>query len=220
MRAREIVQWSLPLVLAAGCAASEELDRSTAALACFHTDSQIACVAPPADGPEADELRTKIEDFYPSACFDGDHDADGVPDFLDLEFLAAHAAGGEDDREGANRALGCPRCNRGPGTAGDFRLRIDGEVGELDRGKVYLAEGDVLTVPTPEGLLRIVVTAETRLEDGAAAPGAEIRVEGTFDLDGALIASRLDVLCAAPGAVPDDEVPEDAEPADPSNEIE
>lgn len=59
------------------------------------------------------------------------------------------------------------------------------------------------------------MSAATEIDDGIPAPGAEIRAEGRLDEDGALVAERLETLCAAPPAVPDGEVPPDAEPVEP-----
>jgi len=62
---------------------------------CFFTDSAVYC-APTPDGPDA-EMRTRVEDFYPSACTDGDNDHDGVPDFLDYDDDDDHGDGHGDD---------------------------------------------------------------------------------------------------------------------------
>src|SRR5205085_7936411 len=97
----------------------------------------------------------------------------GTPDFLDIDFIGSQTSIPRDD-------LRCPRCNRGPGTQNDFRLRRSGNTAELDRGKVYVRAGDELTVPTPDGALTIVITASTQLDDGQPTPGAEIRAEGTI----------------------------------------
>jgi hypothetical protein len=189
-----------------GCTSPESTSTTTAALQCFHGENAVTCK--PASGSL--EERTKVEDFYPSACFDGDADQDGTPDFLDLDFLGsaeAEAAVARDD-------LRCPRCNRGPGTQNDFRLRIEGTSAELDRGKVYVRAGNQLMVPTPEGVLEIAITATTRIDDGEPAPGAEIRVEGTI-VNGVLEATRLKVLCPAPAAMPPGETPPDTDEPQP-----
>jgi hypothetical protein len=194
--------------LAAGCVASPDTATAGRALTCFHADHAVMCA--PGPGTLGDAARIKVEDFYPSACFDGDADGDGVPDFLDLDFLGSPEAA-EPVRDDAR----CPRCNRGPGTQNDFRLRVLGDAGELDRGKVYATDGaGRLTVPTPDGVLTVVVTAETRVDDGEPAPGAEIRAEGTI-VAGELVATRLKLLCGAPAALPPAEVPPEAEPVEP-----
>lgn len=196
-----------------GCMADTDATSSAdSALTCFHTSSSVACAKGGGQGGDAE--RTKVEDFYPSACLDGDADADGTPDFLDLDFLGTDAAAqpvGRDD-------LRCPRCNRGPGTQNDFRLRIEGSNGELDRGKVFSRSGGLLTIPTPQGALPIVITSQTRIEDGDPAPGAEIRVEGTV-ANGELTATSLKVLCPAPAPLAPADVPPEAEPTDPGAPI-
>jgi hypothetical protein len=192
----------LCIVVLFGCTttADEPTSSATSELQCFHTPSSIACMS----GSSDDVDRTKIEDFYPSACFDGDADADGTPDFLDIDFIGSQTPIARDD-------LRCPRCNRGPGTQNDFRLRTNATTAELDRGKVYVRTGDQLVVPTPDGALTIAITAATRIDDGEPAPGAEIRVEGTI-VNGVVEATRVKVLCPAPAALPPDDVPPDAEP--------
>ena len=193
-----------------GCTAGEDTTSTTeASLQCFHTQSSVNCVQLSGSGGTLD--RTKVEDFYPSACFDGDADSDGTPDFLDIDFIGTTTEQVRDD-------LRCPRCNRGPGTQNDFRLEVAGDVAELDRGKVYVRAGDQLTVPTPQGALTIAITANTVVEDGEPAPGAEIRVEGTI-VNGVLEAARLEVLCPAPLALPPEDVPPDAEPTEPGEPI-
>lgn len=196
---------TLPFVLMTACATqTDPVGVRSHAIICFHTKQAVLC-APTPGGP-SDALRVKIEDFYPSACLDGDADGDGIADFLDIDFIGTETGAIEADD------LRCPKCNRGPGTQNDFRLELRGDEAELARGKVYVAEPGVLTVPTNEGPLTIVVTAETRIEDGDPAPGAEIRAEGTIADDGSLVATRLEVLCPAPAAMPPEEVPPEAEP--------
>jgi hypothetical protein len=46
---------------------------------CYFGDSAIHC------GPADDDARVRVDDFYPSACLDGDHDRDRVPDFMDMD---------------------------------------------------------------------------------------------------------------------------------------
>jgi hypothetical protein len=194
------------------CSSSEDISTSESALACFHGSTQIACKT--VSGTDAE--RTKVEDFYPSACFDGDADLDGIPDYLDLDFIDSDDA----DEPAERDDLRCPKCNRGPGTQNDFRLRIEGSAGELQRGKVYVRGAGELTIPTPDGVLTVSVTAGTRIDDGDPDPGAEIRVEGTVE-NGVLEATRLKVLCPAPPALPPEDMPPDAQPPrpDPSGPI-
>lgn len=176
--------------------------------ACFTTDTGIVCVEPDSD-EERDELRIKVEDFYPSACFDGDHDSDGTPDFLDVDFLAS-----EFDADVEEDELRCPRCNRGPGTQNDFRLEVSGDLVELDRGKIFVGDDTTVEVPTIDGILTVHITDQTELDldHGPMGPGAEIRVHGTVDGISSIAADELRVLCPGPVAIDDDEVPPDAEP--------
>ncbi len=169
---------------------------------CYFGEGAIYC------GPADDDSRVRVEDFYPSACLDGDHDRDGVPDFMDMD-----DSGGEYDDD-----YRCRTCNRGPGEQGDFRFEVDGDEAKLDRGMVYVYdhELDSLIVPTPHGeSLTIMITYDTRIDDGYPAPGAEIRAEGEIDEDGVLWADRLKVLCDAPEAVDPDDVPPECEAVNP-----
>lgn len=193
-------------------ACSDDVSTSESTLTCFHGSTQIACKTTSG----APEERTKVEDFYPSACFDGDADLDGTPDFLDLDFLGSDAA----DAPVARDDLRCPKCNRGPGTQNDFRLRVEGSAGELRRGKVFVRNGGELAIPTPDGVLAVSITAATEIKDGEPDPGAEIRVDGTI-AGGVLEATRLTVLCPAPAALPPGDMPPDAQPPrpDPSSPI-
>jgi Domain of unknown function (DUF5666) len=204
---------ALSTLFSAACMAdSASTSSSTSALTCFHTASSVVCAQ--GVSKAADSARTKVEDFYPSACFDGDADADGTPDFLDLDFLGSASA----SEPAESDELRCPRCNRGPGTQNDFRLRIEGSAGELERGKVFARSGGILTVPTPDGALPVAITSETRIEDGDPAPGAEIRVEGVVE-NGGLTATSIKVLCPAPAPLAPEDVPPDATPTQPGPPI-
>ena len=170
--------------------------------ACYFGERAIHC------GPADGDSRVRVEDFYPSACVDGDHDRDGVPDFMDMD---DHGGDFDDDHR-------CRTCNRGPGAGGDFRFEVDGDEAKLDRGMVHVYDHDAdsLIVPTPHGeALTIMLTSYTRVDDGYPAPGAEVRAEGEIDEDGVLWADRLVVLCDAPDAVDPDDVPADCEAVDP-----
>jgi hypothetical protein len=174
--------------------------------ACFFSDSAVYCA--PTDWAEGDDLRVRVEDFYPSACVDDDADGDRVPDFLDLD-----GDGGDFDDD-----LRCGECDRGPGESGDFRFEVDGDEAKLDRGTVYLYDADEgsLTVPAPHGeALTIQLAYAERIEDGLPTPGSEIRAEGEIDEDGVLWAERVKVLCAAPDPLPPEDVPPDCEAVDP-----
>jgi hypothetical protein len=250
--------------------------------ACFFTESAILCAPDPdwsdGDGDQGSDLRTRVEDFYPSACADHDGDHDGIPDFMDIEDDSDgdddgrgdddddHGKdagpgddddggpgddddgngddddgngddddGGPDDDDGGHGDdddedgghgdggkvddhLRCHACNRGPGNSGDFRLELDGDEAKLDRGRVYLVDGNQLVVPTPDGALTIVLSAGTRIDDGYPTPGAEIRAEGTMSASGELLAERVRVLCRAPAAMPPDQVPPGSEPVNPPDE--
>ena len=169
---------------------------------CYFGESAIHC------GPADDDARVRVDDFYPSACLDGDHDRDRVPDFMDMD-----DPGG--DYDGDHR---CRSCNRGPGQQGDFRFEVRGDEARLDRGMVYVYDRDLdsLIVPTPHGgSLTVMISSDTRIDDGYPAPGAEIRAEGEIDEDGVLWAERLEVLCRAPEAVSPGDVPPECEAVDP-----
>lgn len=185
---------------APGTDPGSSISTSTSSLAVFHTRSALKV-----GRSDSERVRIKIEDYYPAACFDSDDDHDGVPDSVDACPPAS------DDSSG----LRCKRCNRGPGTQGDLRLRIRGSEGELQRGRVLARNGSELTVPTPDGALTIRIEADTRIDDGEPNPGAEIRVEGRIEGTGGarvLVAERLKVLCPAPAAIPEEEVPAEATP--------
>jgi hypothetical protein len=169
---------------------------------CYFGESAIHC------GPADDDARVRVDDFYPSACLDGDHDRDRVPDFMDMD-----DPGGDVDDDHR-----CRSCNRGPGQQGDFRFEVRGDQARLDRGMVHVYDHDLdsLIVPTPHGgSLTIMISSDTRIDDGYPAPGAEIRAEGEIDEDGVLWADRLEVLCTAPEAVSPEDVPPECEAVDP-----
>jgi hypothetical protein len=222
--------------------------------ACFFTESAVLCAPDPdwsdSDGDQGSDLRTRVEDFYPSACADHDGDQDGIPDFMDIEDEGHGDGRGDDDDDHGKDAgpgddddgghgdgddgdgghgghghdgkvddhLRCHACNRGPGNSGDFRLELDGDEAKLDRGRVYLVNGNELVVPTPDGALTIVLSAGTRIDDGDPTPGAEIRAEGTMSASGELLAERVRVLCRAPAAMPPHQVPPGSEPVNPPAE--
>jgi hypothetical protein len=110
----------------------------------------------------------------------------------------------------------CRVFNRGPGESGDFRFEVDGSEAKLDRGKVYLRQGQVLIVPSPYGpSVKILLAESTEIDDGKPMPGAEIRAEGWMRDDGVVEADRVKTLCRAPIAIPQDDIPPEAEPVDP-----
>ena len=152
----------------------------------------------------------------PGGADDGGADDDGADDD------GADDDGADDDGHGGDGKvddhLRCHACNRGPGTSGDFRLEVDGDGAKLDRGRVYLVEGNEIVVPTPDGALTIILSPDTRIDDGYPAPGAEIRAEGTMSPAGELHAERIRVLCRAPAPMPPDQVPPDSEPVTPPAE--
>jgi len=86
-------------------------------------------------------------------------------------------------------------CNRGPGTSGDFRLRVedDGRA-ELDRGAVLSFAGGMLTIDAPSGPLTVIVDALTEV-DGSLDMAEEVRVRGTMQADGSILADEVRVLC-------------------------
>ena len=204
---------TLTLVTACGLSSSEDtIDTGTAALACFHAAGTVLCAdmahetATPDEVRVDERLRQRVEDFYPSACLDGDADEDRIPDFLELD---------DPNAEGDETELRCARCNRGPGTQNDFRLRIEGREAELERGKVLADQGDTLLVPTPDGTLAIRLDEGTEHKDGEPSPGSEIRVRGSISDAGEFIADQVEVLCPGPAALPIEDVPPEAEPIEP-----
>jgi hypothetical protein len=201
-----IRRWLWCAVVIAGCQGGST---PPAKLAVFHTAEDVRTVR--VDGSDGG-LRQRVEDFYPAACFDHDDDGDGLPSVLDPD-----EANDGDSNDGGDD-LACRRCNRGPGTQGDFRLEVEGGEAELDRGRVSARHGAELTVPTPDGALVVLLTDETELEDGDPTPGAEVRARGTLDGAGRLVAERLKVLCPGPGAVPVDQVPPEAPPVEPGGD--
>lgn len=90
-------------------------------------------------------------------------------------------------------------CNRGPGTAGDFRLRIDDDEAEIHRGTVLSASGDFLEVGDPDGDPSVVVDISQAEEiEGSPDVGDEVRVEGVQQTDGSILAEEVKVLCPHP----------------------
>jgi hypothetical protein len=205
----------------------------------FHTASAVRAVRE--DDIERTRFRTRIDDFFPAACVDRDDDDDGIPNTHDHHSRGRDhdddddRDGGvddDDDRDGGvdedggrdggddltpiERSHRCHRCNRGPGESGDFRLEIRGDEARLDRGTAVAASDGALSVASPDGAIRVLITAATEVRAGTPAPGAEIRVEGAASRDAAnaltITATRLEVLCAAPAPMPEDEVPAEAQP--------
>lgn len=174
----------------------------------MHTRSAI--LAAPVDGTNTTDIRTRVDSFYPSVCLDVDEDGDGVPDTLDVR----HSGEDSDDSAGNDVDHRCQPCNRGPGKAGDFRLRVEGQDAELDRGRVFTRAGDgTLTVPSPDGAITITVPAGIRVDDGVPSPGSDIRVKGVVG-DGvrSIVATEVKVLCQGPQPVDDDQVPPGSQP--------
>lgn len=148
-----------------------------------------------------------------------DHGGDGgVDDGEGHDEGDDHSDGGEAEEEhhgDDDDAVRCQRCNRGPGTAGEFRLEIRDAQARLGRGTVFARTGDVLTVSAPNGFINVTINAETDVRDGEPAPGAEIEVRGTVQEAAgetlSILADEVRVLCPSPGVVPDESVPGDAQ---------
>ena len=95
-------------------------------------------------------------------------------------------------------------CNSGPGTAGEFRLEIEGLQVEIDSGTVLSFATSTLTIDAPDLVSDIVVNVSGADVEGdlAAAAAAlasgstvEVRVEGTLQADGSVLADEVKVLC-------------------------
>ncbi len=89
-------------------------------------------------------------------------------------------------------------CNRGPGQAGDFRLKIEDNEAEIHRGTVLSASGDVLEVGDPDGDPSITVDISGAEIEGTPDVGDEVRVEGVQQTDGTILAEEVEVLCPHP----------------------
>ncbi len=202
MRSALILIGLLPV--ACGQGGPESPAQVAGAVVVLHTPTEILTV-PAGDWADDSPLRAEVEASFPAACVDLDDDGDGVPNVVDVDRA-------DDDAEDRVEHE-CHRCNRGPGSAGDFRLRIDGTDARIDRGMVIARAADgTLTVPSPDGAITIVVTSATRIDGGEPTPGSEIRVEGTLTGPNAITATQVEVLCAGPTPLDPSEVPPEAEP--------
>ncbi|HKA91169.1 MAG TPA: DUF5666 domain-containing protein [Haliangiales bacterium] len=190
------------LPLACGQSGPSSPGQVRGAMVVLHTRTNI--LTAPAGNWSADSpLRARVEASFPSACVDLDDDDDGVPNVVDVDHVDDAADVVEDQ---------CHRCNRGPGEAGDFRLRVEGTDVRLDRGVVLARAADgTLTVPSLGGRITILVTPATQVE-GVPTPGSEIRAEGTLTGTNAFTATRLEVLCPGPAPLNPADVPPEAEP--------
>jgi hypothetical protein len=187
---------------------SSELGLGAHGVAVFALNNRVVTV-PVTDWSQ--DFRTKVEDYYPSACFDRDDNHNGLPSTFEAEGAEDDSDGGthaEDEADadaGEHSGLRCQRCNRGPGTQGDFRLRLEGQNAELARGRVLSVQADSFTVPSPDGDITVQFDAATQFDDGTPTPGAEIRAEGVVSTGTrTFLATRIKVLCPGPATLPDD----------------
>lgn len=174
-------------------------------LALFHTSS--ALMVAHVEATDGGEVKTRVDNIFPSACFDRDDNDDGIPDSLQdsdakLVGMSSQSLNGKDGPsdggvevpesgggskgdqasdggEKEDTEHGCKRCNRGPGQQGDFRFEVSGTAGKLGRGRVYTSVNGTLTIPSSLGNITVVITSSTRVDDGVPAPGSEIQAEGT-----------------------------------------
>ena len=205
-------QTKLALVCLAGIAACGQSQdgaspgQASGALVVLHTRSAIV-TAPAADW-DRNPFRERVDGFYPAVCLDRDDDHNHVPDSMDV-------ARSEDDNGSDELEHQCHPCNRGPGKSGDFRVRVEGDRAELDRGRVFQrADDGTLTIPSSDGPITVVVSGATRIDDGDPTPGSEIRVQGSVSAAGprTIAASELEVLCPGPAPIGDDDLPPGTEP--------
>jgi hypothetical protein len=225
------------LALAAGCGKAQPASSAaqSQALAVFTTDKGVFS-APLSSNPEAIQ---KVKAFFPAACADRDDDGDGVPNSMDIDddgvatpappittpsaalSKAESSDAGESEESGEDQDQNevethqpCQRCNRGPGTSGQFRFEVKDAQAELERGRVSQIDGNNLTVPSPLGPLTIVVGSATQIDDGPVTPGAEIRAEGTVQANATnvILATRITVLCPGPTPMPAGQLPPGATP--------
>ncbi len=218
------------------------LTQASEALIVFNTAAGVKTMA--LGDLNSDEFKLRVEDFYPAACVDGDGDRDGVPDSMDMDNHSdddndddesddrsddsSDADGGtQESREPVNRltcddqdreqhlnAHRCKRCNRGPGTNGDFRLEINGDEARLGRGRVASVVGDKVTVPSPDGEISIQMSADTEVDGDRSTltTGAEIEVRGSVgEGERTIAAERLKILCPGMPTMPAGEVPPGAD---------
>ena len=207
----------------------------------FHTQSRIFTLSTAA---LTEKVKERVNGFFltGAACVDRDHDGDGVPDTeddcddshagtstsVDGGVVVASSGEQEDENEivedgdgGTDSAPRCERCNRGPGKGGDFRFEVNGSEAKLDRGTVLAASATELTIKGPSGLIHLLLSADTRFDDGTPTPGSEVRAEGvgTRAADGWNIAvSRVKVLCPGPQTIPEGDVPVGSTPVDPTGD--
>ena len=113
----------------------------------------------------------------------------GAPGTID-ELQVCGAVEAVEEEAAVQEAMVEPEeCNRGPGTAGEFRLRIeDGDV-RIDRATVL--DTDPLTVGDPDRTVSIALSGVTAT---GLAEGDEVRVEGTRD-GSTVNVDRFEVLC-------------------------
>jgi hypothetical protein len=108
------------------------------------------------------------------------------------------------------------QCNRGPGHAGDLRLEVkDGEV-KIKRGTVLAFMDGTLTVDAPGGPIPVLITSDTEVK-GDLSIAAEVRLEGTLDEDGAVVAEKARALC--PGEVDGEAGDDDADDDDEADDV-
>ena len=200
----------LPIVIAAllGIGTFGVFAQDSEQHALFDDSDYTLVAADPGGPPEADdEVEAQDVDDH-----DVDADADpaeGAEDEADDEASDADEAGEVDEADDDDDDVELEECNRGPGKAGEFRLEIEDDEVEIDRGTVASFDGTTLIiVGSPGGPISAVLTAESEI-DGDLATSIEVRLKGTVLEDGNIVIDEVKVLCPEPEA--EEEDPDDDE---------
>ena len=164
-------------------------------------DHDVDAEADPAEGAEdeADDEAPDADEADETGDGNADADDDDVDDVDDVEL---------------------EECNRGPGKAGEFRLEIEDDEVEIDRGTVASFDGTTLIiVGAPAGPISAVLTAESEI-DGELATAIEVRLKGIVLEDGNIVIDEVKVLCPEPEADETDTAEEElgAEEEDPDDD--
>lgn len=167
----------------------------------FDGSDYTLVAADPGGPPEADD-EVEAQDV-------DDHDVDaeadpaeGAEDEADDEAPDADEAdeAGDGNADADDDDVELEECNRGPGKAGEFRLEIEDDEVEIDRGTVASFNGTTLIiVGLPGGAISAVLTAESEI-DGELTTAIEVRLKGIVLEDGNIVIDEVKVLCPEPEA--------------------